>query len=167
MLIVDLRGNPGGYVTAARAVASQFIGSGTIFWEEDSKGGTIATDAIPGGYATDRSIRVVVLIDRGSASASEIVAAALHDSGRATLVGQRSFGKGTVQQWQELAGEGGAFRLTIAKWLSPDKHWIHNIGIEPDVTVEVPATLGPGEDPILARALDVVGAAARAPLGGP
>jgi len=167
MLIVDLRGNPGGYVTAARAVASQFIGSGTIFWEEDSKGGTIATDAIPGGYATDRSIRVVVLIDRGSASASEIVAAALHDSDRATLVGQRSFGKGTVQQWQELAGEGGAFRLTIAKWLSPDKHWIHNIGIEPDITVEVPATLGPGEDPILARALDVVGAAARAPLGGP
>jgi carboxyl-terminal processing protease len=167
MLIVDLRGNPGGYVTAARAVASQFIGSGTIFWEEDSTGGEIATDAIPGGYATDRSIRVVVLIDRGSASASEIVAAALHDSGRATLVGQRSFGKGTVQQWQELAGEGGAFRLTIAKWLTPDKHWIHNIGIEPDVTVEVPATLGPGEDPVLARALDVVGAVERPALGGP
>ena len=166
-LIVDLRGNPGGYVTAARAVASQFMGSGTIFWEEDAKGGVIATDAIPGGYATDPSIRVVVLIDRGSASASEIVAAALHDSGRATLVGQRSFGKGTVQQWQELAGEGGAFRLTIAKWLSPDKKWIHNIGIEPDVTVEVPATLGPGEDPILARALDVVGAVQRPALGGP
>jgi carboxyl-terminal processing protease len=167
MLIVDLRGNPGGYVTAARAVASQFIRSGTIFWEEDSKGDDIATEAIPGGYATDRSIRVVVLIDRGSASASEIVAAALHDTGRATLVGQRSFGKGTVQQWQELAGESGAFRLTIAKWLSPEKHWIHNIGIEPDVTVEVPATLGPGEDPILARALDVVGAGERPALGGP
>ena len=167
MLIVDLRGNPGGYVTAARAVASQFIGSGTIFWEEDSKGDDIATEAIPGGYATDPSIRVVVLIDRGSASASEIVAAALHDTGRATLIGQRSFGKGTVQQWQELAGEGGAFRLTIAKWLSPEKHWIHNIGIEPDVTVEVPATLGPGEDPILARALDVVGAGERPALGGP
>jgi carboxyl-terminal processing protease len=167
MLIVDLRGNPGGYVTAARAVASQFIGSGPIFWEEDAKGGAIATEALPGGYATDPSIRVVVLIDRGSASASEIVAAALHDSGRAVLVGQRSFGKGSVQQWQELAGEGGAFRLTIAKWLTPDKRWIHNIGIEPDVTVEVPTTLGPGEDPILARALDVVGAGERPRFGGP
>ncbi|HET8787074.1 MAG TPA: S41 family peptidase, partial [Candidatus Limnocylindrales bacterium] len=76
MLIVDLRSNPGGYVTAARSVASQFIGSGPIFWEEDAGGEEIATEAIPGGYATDPSIRVVVLIDRGSASASEIVAAA-------------------------------------------------------------------------------------------
>jgi carboxyl-terminal processing protease len=167
MLIVDLRGNPGGYVTAARAVASQFIGSGLIFWEEDAKGGAIPTEANPGGYATDPAIRVVALIDRGSASASEIVAAALHDSGRATLVGQRSFGKGTVQQWQELAGEGGAFRLTIAKWLTPDKRWIHNIGIEPDVAVEVPVTLGPAEDPILEEALEVVGAGERLPVGGP
>jgi len=167
MLIVDLRGNPGGYVTAARTVASQFIGSGPIFFEEDANGADIETDAIPGGAATDPSIRVVVLIDRGSASASEIVAGALHDTDRATLVGQRSFGKGTVQQWQELAGEGGAFRLTIAKWLTPDKHWIHNIGIEPDVAVDVPVTLGPGEDPVLARALDVVGAGERPALGGP
>jgi carboxyl-terminal processing protease len=167
MLIVDLRGNPGGYVTAARAVVSQFIGSGGIFWEEDAKGGAIPTEPNPGGYATDPAIRVVVLIDRGSASASEIVAAALHDSGRATLVGQRSFGKGTVQQWQELAGEGGAFRLTIAKWLTPDKRWIHNIGIEPDVTVEVPVTLGPAEDPVLEEALEVVGAGERLPMGGP
>jgi len=167
MLIVDLRSNPGGYVTAARSVASQFIGSGPIFWEEDASGEEIETEAIPGGYATDPSIRVVVLIDRGSASASEIVAAALHDSHRALLVGQRSFGKGTVQQWQELAGEGGAFRLTIAKWLTPDKRWIHNIGIEPDVAVDVPTTLGPGEDPVLTRALDLVGAAERQRLGGP
>jgi carboxyl-terminal processing protease len=167
MLIVDLRGNPGGYVTAARTVASQFIGSGPVFWEQDARGGQIETDAMPGGYATSPSIRVVVLIDRGSASASEIVAAALKDSGRAVLVGQRSFGKGTVQQWQELAGEGGAFRLTIAKWLTPDRRWIHNLGIEPDVTVDVPATLGPGEDPVLARALDVVGAGERPRLGGP
>jgi carboxyl-terminal processing protease len=167
MLILDLRGNPGGYVTAARAVASQFIASGPIFWEQDAKGGLIATEAMPGGHATDPAIRVVCLIDRGSASASEIVAAALKDSGRATLVGQRSFGKGTVQQWQELAGEGGAFRLTIAKWLTPESRWIHNIGIEPDVTVQVPSTLDPGEDPILAKALEVVGAGERLPIGGP
>jgi carboxyl-terminal processing protease len=167
MLILDLRSNPGGYVTAARAVTSQFLASGPIFWEEDAKGGRLAIEAMPGGWATDPSIRVAVLIDRGSASASEIVAAALQDSGRATLVGQRSFGKGTVQQWQELAGEGGAFRLTVAKWLTPDHRWIHNVGIEPDVTVEVPAELGPGEDPILAKALLVIGAVERPRLGGP
>ena len=157
-LVLDLRGNPGGYVTAARVVASQFIGSGTIFWEQDAKGNQSATEATPGGVATDPSIQVVALIDRGSASASEIVAAALQDAGRATLVGQRSFGKGTVQQWQELPGEGGAFRLTIARWLSPDKRWIHNVGIEPDVTVALPATVAPGTDPTLDRALDVLDA---------
>ncbi len=158
LLILDLRGNPGGYVTAARVVASQFIGSGTIFWEQDAKGNQSATEAIPGGVATDPSIQVVALIDRGSASASEIVAAALQDTGRATLVGQRSFGKGTVQQWQELPGEGGAFRLTIARWLSPDKRWIHNVGIEPDVTVALPANVALGTDPTLDRALDVLDA---------
>ena len=157
-LILDLRGNPGGYVTAARVVASQFIGSGTIFWEQDAKGNQTPTDAIPGGVATDPSIQVIALIDRGSASASEIVAAALQDTRRATLVGQRSFGKGTVQQWQELPGEGGAFRLTIARWLSPDKRWIHNVGIEPDVTVTQPSNPVPRDDPTLDRALDILGA---------
>ena len=83
-LILDLRGNPGGYVTAARTVASQFIGSGPIFWEQDAKGSDIETTAMPGGAATDPAIRVVILIDRGRASASEIVAAALQDSGRAS-----------------------------------------------------------------------------------
>ena len=75
-----------------------------------------------------RTCTIVVLIDGGSASASEIVAGALQDTGRATLVGQQSFGKGTVQQWQELTGEGGAFKLTIARWLTPDKRWIHDVG---------------------------------------
>ncbi len=157
-LILDLRGNPGGYVTAARTVASQFIGSGPIFWERDAKGTDIETSAMPGGAATDPAIRVVGLIDRGTASASEIVAAALQDSGRGVLVGQRSFGKGTVQQWQELAGESGAFRLTIARWLTPAQRWIHNVGINPDVTVELPATVVPDEDPALDRALEVIGA---------
>ena len=127
-LILDLRGNPGGYVTAARAVASQFIASGPVFWEQDAAGGQVATDAQPGGVATSDALQVVCLIDGGSASASEIVAGALQDTGRATLVGQTSFGKGTVQQWQELTGEGGAFRLTVARWLTPNKRWIHDVG---------------------------------------
>jgi carboxyl-terminal processing protease len=161
-LILDLRGNPGGYVTAARAVASQFIASGPVFWEQDASGAQVETDAQPGGLATSDDIQVVCLIDGGSASASEIVAGALQDTGRATLVGQTSFGKGTVQQWQELTGEGGAFRLTVAKWLTPNKRWIHDVGLEPQVPVEVPADLAPGEDPTLDRALELLGAGAAA-----
>jgi len=159
-LILDLRGNPGGYVTAARAVASQFIASGPVFWEQDASGAQVATNAQPGGVATSDDLRIVCLIDGGSASASEIVAGALQDTGRATLVGQTSFGKGTVQQWQELTGEGGAFRLTVARWLTPNKRWIHDVGIDPEVPVELPANLAPGEDPTLDRALELLGAPA-------
>jgi len=160
-LILDLRGNPGGYVTAARDVASQFIGSGVVFWEQEADGKQTATDAVAGGAATDPGIRVVCLVDGGSASASEIVAGALQDSGRATLVGQTTFGKGTVQQWQELTGEGGAFRLTIARWLTPDKRWIHDVGLVPDVEVTIPSDVAEGDDPILDRALEVLGESAR------
>ncbi len=159
-LILDLRSNPGGYVTAARAVASQFIPSGPIFWEQDAAGTQVSTDAQPGGVATGADLEIVCLIDGGSASASEIVAGALQDTGRATLVGQTSFGKGTVQQWQELTGEGGAFRLTIARWLTPSKRWIHDIGLEPEVPVELPAQLDPDTDPTLDRALELLGGSA-------
>jgi carboxyl-terminal processing protease len=156
-LILDLRGNPGGYVTAARTIASQFISTGVIFWEQDADEGQIATEALPGGLATDASIELVCLIDGGTASASEIVAGALQDSGRATLVGQVSYGKGTVQQWQELSGEGGAFRLTIARWLTPEKRWIHETGLTPDVVVTLPNPVPAGEDPTLDRALEILG----------
>jgi carboxyl-terminal processing protease len=159
-LILDLRGNPGGYVTAAREVASQFLADGTIFWQEDADGTQTETVATPGGAATDPAIQLVVLVDGGSASASEIVAGALQDRGRATLVGTTTFGKGTVQQWQELTGEGGAFRLTIARWLTPDKRWIHDTGLEPDVPVTIPDDLAPGVDPVLDRALEILGGAA-------
>ena len=88
--------------------------------------------------ATDPAIRLVVLVDGGSASASEIVAGALHDRGRATLVGSKTFGKGTVQQWTQLEDDSGGFRLTIAKWLTPDKTWVHGQGIAPDVEPSTP-----------------------------
>ena len=155
-LILDLRGNPGGYVTAARAVASEFIDDGVIFWEENAQGDQVPTRASPGGIATDPELDIVVLVDRGSASASEIVAGALQDMGRARLVGEPTFGKGTVQQWQELTGEGGAFRLTVAKWLTPEKRWINDIGLTPDVLVERPDAFVPGEDPALDRAVEVL-----------
>jgi carboxyl-terminal processing protease len=163
-LILDLRGNPGGYVTAARKIASQFIGSGVIFWEQDAAGTQIATQAEDGGVATDPKLKIVCLIDGGSASASEIVAGALQDSGRATLVGVQSFGKGTVQQWQELTGEGGAFKLTIARWLTPDKRWIHKTGLTPDVVVTLPDPIPSGTDPILDAGLKVLGESAQGDL---
>ena len=161
-LILDLRGNPGGYVTAARKIASQFIGSGVVFWEQDAAGNQVATDALSGGVATNPAIRLVVLIDGGSASASEIVAGALQDTGRATLIGAQSYGKGTVQQWQQLTGDGGAFRLTVARWLTPNKRWIHKVGLTPDVVVALPKSLPIGSDPILDKALEVL---ARVRLG--
>jgi carboxyl-terminal processing protease len=156
-LILDLRGNPGGYVTAARDIASEFVSEGALFYEEDAQGRQVETDAVPGGIATDPSIEVIVLIDEGSASASEIVAGALKDHERATLVGHTTFGKGTVQQWQELPGEGGAFRLTIARWLTPNKSWIHDKGIAPDVAVTVPENVPADSDPILDRAVELLG----------
>jgi carboxyl-terminal processing protease len=161
-LILDLRGNPGGYVTAARSIASQFIGSGPIFWEQEASGQQVATEALPDGIATDPALEVICLIDGASASASEIVAGALQDTGRATLVGQTSFGKGTVQQWQELSGEGGAFRLTIARWLTPDKRWINDEGLTPEVVVTLPNPVPAGADPTLDRALEILDPAAAA-----
>jgi carboxyl-terminal processing protease len=158
-LILDLRGNPGGYVTAARSIASEFLSAGPLFWEETANGTQTETDASTDpsttGAATDPAIHLVVLIDGGSASASEIVAGALHDRGRATLVGQTTFGKGTVQQWIELP-KTGALKLTIAKWLTPNKTWIHHVGIVPDVVVTPPATVPAGQDPILDKAVELL-----------
>jgi carboxyl-terminal processing protease len=156
-LVLDLRGDPGGYVTAARKIASQFIGSGVVFWQQDAKGNQVATDALADGLATSPKIKVVVLIDGGSASASEIVAGALQDTGRATLIGRPSYGKGTIQQWQELTGQGGAFKLTVARWLTPNKRWIHGVGLTPDIEVTLPAVVPPGTDPDLDKALELLG----------
>jgi len=154
-IILDLRGNPGGYVTAAKAIASEFIKDGTIFWEEDADGKQTPTPATGQGLATSDAIKLVVLIDKGSASASEIVAGALKDTKRATVVGETSFGKGTVQQWIQLQ-DGSALKLTIAKWLTPDKHWIHHVGIIPDVPVATPVDAGPDNDPVLDKAVELL-----------
>ena len=162
-LVLDLRGNPGGFITAARSVASDFIASGPVFWEEGAQGQQIETQAEAGGVATDPSIQVVVLIDRGTASASEIVAGALQDTKRAQLIGETTFGKGTVQEWLGL-GELGGVKLTVWKWLTPNKRWIHKIGLTPDVAVTVPAETPADEDPVLDRALEVLGATSAAGL---
>jgi carboxyl-terminal processing protease len=83
------------------------------------------------------------------------VAGALQDRKRATIVGETSFGKGTVQQWIQLS-DNSALKLTIAKWLTPDKRWIHHVGIIPDVPVATPADVGPGNDPALDKAVEIL-----------
>lgn len=160
-IVFDLRGNPGGFLLDSLEVASQFIPSGPIYWTESAQGEQTETDARADGVATDPSIRLVVLINRGSASASEIVAGALQDRGRAKLIGEQSFGKGTIQEWIDL-GELGGVKLTVNKWLTPNKTWIHKVGLTPDVAVTVPADTPPGVDPVLDKALEVLGATALA-----
>ena len=162
-IILDLRGNPGGYVTAARQIASEFIGSGPIFWEQDADGTQTETTATGQGIATADSIKVVVMVDKGSASASEIVAGALQDRKRATVLGETSFGKGTVQQWIQLQ-DGSALKLTIAKWLTPDKRWIHHVGIVPDVAVAAPTDPTSKADPQLDKAVELLTAPVAAAL---
>jgi carboxyl-terminal processing protease len=163
-IVFDLRGNPGGFLLDSLDVASEFIAEGPIYWQEDADGGQVQSDARPGGLATDTSIQVVVLIDRGTASAAEIVAGALQDRGRARLIGETSFGKGTVQEWLDL-GEVGGVKLTVSKWLTPNKRWIHRTGLTPDIAVTVPVDTPAGSDPVLDAALKALGESAAAPAG--
>ena len=136
-IILDLRNNGGGYLSTAVEVTSQFVDEGVVLYEQYGDGKRITFDVLPGGLATDTTIPMVVLINEGSASASEIVAGALQDLGRAKLVGITSYGKGSVQNWVPLSGENGAVRITIARWLTPNEHTIHGIGLTPDVVVEM------------------------------
>lgn len=130
--IFDLRNNPGGYLTDAVFIASEFLSSGsTVVLEEESGNRTILR-ANRRGLLTE--IPLIVLINKGSASASEIVAGALRDSSRATLVGETSFGKGTIQQAEDLGG-GAGLHVTIAKWLTPNEEWVNGKGLKPDVEV--------------------------------
>jgi carboxyl-terminal processing protease len=150
-IVLDLRDDPGGYLSTALAIASEFIGDGVVYIEENSKGERSSTSAQAGGVATDAAIQLVVLINKGSASASEILAGALQDRGRATLIGETSFGKGVVQTFIDLS-DGSGLKLTIAKWLTPNGRWIHKTGLTPDVAV-ASAPEGSGADPVLDAAL--------------
>ncbi len=134
-IVVDVRGDPGGFVDAAVDIAGQFIAEGPVYWEENADGRQRAVEAAGGGLAVDPAVEVVVLVDDGTASASEILAGALQDAGRAVLVGQPTFGKGTVQEWTQLPGESGGYRLSVAKWLTRDKTWVHEVGLAPDIEV--------------------------------
>ena len=154
-LVLDLRGNPGGYLNTAIEVVSQFIPEGVVMREKFGDGREQIYEALGGGLATQ--VALVVLIDHGSASASEIVAGAVQDRGRGTLVGETSYGKGSVQNWHPLRGDNGAVRVTIARWLTPEGRSISGQGITPELAVELTADdHAAGRDPQLDRAVELL-----------
>ncbi|MBP6804824.1 MAG: S41 family peptidase [Chloroflexi bacterium] len=134
-LILDLRRNPGGSLDTAVSVADQFLPEGVILREQFGNDSERLYESTDKGLA--ENIPLVVLIDEGSASASEVLAGAIRDDGRGILIGQTSYGKGTVQTWQGLSN-GGGVRLTIARWLTPNQTWIHGTGLEPDYFIPLP-----------------------------
>jgi carboxyl-terminal processing protease len=156
-LVLDLRGNPGGYLTTAVKVTSQFVGDGLVLRERfgDGREETYAVEG--GGLALD--IPLVVLINPGSASASEIVAGAIQDHQRGQIVGETSYGKGSVQTAHTLSGDNGEVRFTIAKWFTPDGRSIHGLGITPDIEVVLTdEDRDANRDPQLEKAMELLGA---------
>jgi carboxyl-terminal processing protease len=134
-LVLDLRGNPGGYRDAAIDVISQFVADGAAMIQRDGDGREQVFEIKPGGLAT--GIPMVVLINQGSASASEIVAGAIQDYERGKVIGEQSYGKGTVQDWRPLSNSQGSVRITIARWLTPEGRSIDKQGITPDLEVNL------------------------------
>lgn len=155
-LVIDLRGDPGGYLDAAVDIASHFISKGATVVTEDFGGKESNNVHTSLGYNdVPTGTKIVVLIDAGSASASEILAGALQDSHVATLIGTKSFGKGSVQMLMDL--DGGSLKVTVARWITPAGHWIMGNGVTPDITVSYNspgATTAPKIDPQMARAVD-------------
>ncbi len=168
-IVLDLRGNPGGYVNEAVGIASQFLASGVVYIERDAQGKETPHEVSAGGAATD--LPLVVLVSGDSASASEIVAGALQDAGRARIVGETTYGTGTVLG-EFVLSDGSALRVGTVEWLTPSGRRIWHEGIAPDVPVAEPAdadrltpdeirTMTPADvatlgDDQLARALSIV-----------
>lgn len=147
-VILDLRGNPGGELNAAVDVSSLWLKQGSIVLSERRDGQVIQTHN-SNGNSILKGVKTVILIDEGSASASEITAGALHDNHVATLLGVKSFGKGSVQQIVNF-GDGSMLKVTIARWYTPDGKNIDKQGISPDKTIlRTDADIKAGRDPQL------------------
>lgn len=157
-MVLDLRGNPGGFLDGAIYISSEFLNKDDVVVKQEY------ADKTQDIYRSERDgrlvgIPLVILIDGGSASASEIVAGAMRDNKKATLVGEKSFGKGTVQQVFDLSGDAG-IHITISRWVLPDGDWIHEKGVKPSIEVEnesdVENTLTRDTDRQLDKALEVL-----------
>ncbi len=134
-LVIDLRNNPGGYLDAAVLMSSFFFPSDKLIVSEDfTRTGEKKTHMSSGYYTIPEDVKMVILVNAGSASASEILAGAFQDYGRAKIIGEKSFGKGSVQEYMELPG-GTSMKVTVAKWLTPKGHSISDHGISPDILV--------------------------------
>lgn len=131
-IILDVRSNPGGFLQSAVDIASFFLPPGTVVVSEKGKN---TTQYRSSGVANLAGVPVVVLVNEGSASASEILAGALRDRGQASLIGQKTFGKGSVQEFIKLR-DGSSLRVTVARWYTPDDHNIDQNGIEPSIVIE-------------------------------
>ncbi len=155
-LILDLRYNGGGYLDTAIAVVSEFIPANEVVtFEEYGDGTRNPINSYGDGVARD--IPMVVLVNEGSASASEITAGALQDYERAVLVGTTTFGKGLVQNWIPLSDDQGAMRVTIARWLTPNGNQVQKVGLQPDYVVEyTEEDYNNGVDPQLEKAIELL-----------
>ena len=153
-IVFDLRSNPGGFIVAAQGIASQFVPAGELLFTVES-GEDVDEWRAESGVAQDPSVEVVVLVDGGSASASEIVAAALQEHGRATILGEPTFGKNTVQIWNDLPN-GGGLRLTTDRWFTPDHASVAPDGVQPDVVLAGAEDPSADEDPQLDRAVELL-----------
>ncbi|WMT19774.1 S41 family peptidase [Parageobacillus toebii] len=134
-LIIDVRGNPGGYLQSVEEILKQFIPKDKPYVQVEERNGD--KQRFYSDLTKKKPYPIAVLIDKGSASASEILASAMKEAGGYKLVGETSFGKGTVQQAIPM-GDGSNIKLTLYKWLTPDGHWIHKKGVKPDVEVKQP-----------------------------
>jgi carboxyl-terminal processing protease len=154
-IILDLRGDPGGYLKTAVEVSSLWLDQGKTVVSERRGGQTLSTDYALGGNVF-KGLPTIVLVNGGSASASEITAGALRDNGAATIIGEKSFGKGSVQQVESLPG-GGELKVTIARWFTPAGKNIDKQGITPDVTVAMSdADVAAGKDPQKDKATEIL-----------
>jgi len=149
-IVLDLRNNPGGYFDTSIEMASDFVKSGVVVSQKSKYS---SKDYKSSGKARLADIPTVLLVNKGSASASEIVAGALRDDLGIKLVGEKTFGKGTVQDRRELSN-GGGLHITVGRWLTPAGNWIHDDGIEVDLEVE--QNYDTEEDEVLNKGIEVL-----------
>jgi carboxyl-terminal processing protease len=152
-VVLDLRNNPGGFLQGSVLVASDFLKTGQVVVRQANSDGSEETYKVESGMVNLLTDKLVVLINGGSASASEILAGALQELKRAKLIGEKSFGKGTVQTPEDFP-DGSGLHITIAKWLLPGGKNIHGEGVTPDIEVKLDPNAKEGEDAQLKKAIE-------------
>jgi carboxyl-terminal processing protease len=155
-LVLDLRGNPGGYLEVAVDMASWFLPQGKVVVSEEEKSGTGQIFRSKGYNIFGDKFHFVILVDGGSASAAEILAGALEQHGIATLVGTKTFGKGSVQELLPITDD-TSLKVTVARWVTPNGTNLSEGGIDPDVKVEITKEeVEQGKDPQLDKAIELL-----------